>query len=105
MTCRNLPLLVFLSLLSLTSSSGSCAGVVQTQEARSGWCGVMDQCDEDSVVLSDPQKEMEKQLSAQSVLQSGSPSLMEVKEQLTEGQQDDSDEEWDTDLETDSRLQ
>lgn len=65
----------------------------------------MDQCDEDSVVLSDPQKEMEEQLSGQSVLQSTSPSLMEVKEQLTEGQKDDSDEEWDTDLETDSRLQ
>lgn len=66
---------------------------------------MMDQCDEDSVVLSDPQNEMEEQLSGQSVLQSGSPSLTEVKEQLTEGQQHDSDEEWDTDLETDSRLQ
>lgn len=85
------PLLPLTSAVS--SSSPLCVGVVQTQEAFTGLCGVMDQREEDSVVLDDPQQEVEQQPSDQPVLHAGSPDQME-----------DNGEERDTDLETDGRL-
>lgn len=70
---------------------------MQTQ--FTGLCGVMDQREEDSVALDDPQQEVEQQPSDQPVLHAGSPDQMEDKED-----KEDSGEEWVTDLETDSRL-
>lgn len=69
----------------------------------SGFCGVMDQCEEDSAGL---QREEEQQPSDdQSVVPTGSQDQTEDKEKPTQGQEADSGDEWDTDLETDGRSQ
>lgn len=86
------------------SSSGLCAGVEQIQGAFTGEGEVMDQSEEDSVVLNHHRKEVEQQPSDQSVVHAGSPDQMEVREQPTRGQEGDSGEELDTDLETDGTL-
>lgn len=64
-------------------------------------CIVMDPCEEDSVVLQ--LSEEEQQPSDQSVPPTGSQDQMQ--DESTQDQEEDSGAEWDTDLETDSRLQ